>query len=251
MELDLKQFIKKKYGENTEVLRVKKDMHQKNMNDEIIFVIQFFIEKQLKDTKESEWIHRYREGREKNSGHLCICTHDIFNICEIEYIPLNITFIVGSECVKKNLPDLYLYTKEIHKKRKKVVKELKQKQFEIKYKAIKELKIFNECILNKQKVLNEILNLFKPKLLFISPPVISPLFSKIFTSSSISTSSLSFRGPYDFVDKWICYFPKYKGKTYKEVFNTDRKYCLWLLNCDKLKLNDTLKKYLEYKFKNT
>ena len=27
MELDLKQFIIKKYGENTEVLRVKKDMH--------------------------------------------------------------------------------------------------------------------------------------------------------------------------------------------------------------------------------
>jgi hypothetical protein len=242
MEFNLEQFIIEKYGEKTEITRVKKDNYLKNMKDEFIFVIQFFIKKQLKDTKESEWIYRYKEGGEKNSGHLCICTHDISNLCEIEYIPLNIVFVVGNECVKKNLPDLYLFSKEIHKKRKKVIKELK-KQFETNYnKAIKEIKNINECILNKKKVCNEILNLFKPKLLFISPPVIP-------TKPVYITRIPYTGGTYNFIDKWICHFPKHKGKTYKEVFDTDRAYCLWLLN-NYDKLNDKLKKYLEYKFKN-
>jgi hypothetical protein len=230
MELDLDRFIITKEVLTTYVVRVVKTLHTNNLGEEFIFVIEHFINKKLIETNINEWIKYDMEGGERDSGHLCICSHDIYNLCEIWYLPLDIKFQVGNCCVKKNLPKLYLKTLKCKNNKNKVIKELK-KFFNIRPKIyFIDEEIREEDKINKDIMLEELENLFKPKLVFSEEEYLT------------EKNNIIRR-----IGNYRVFFGKYKNMRYKELIEIDKNYCKYILTFKDDNYNIDIKKYIRFK----
>lgn len=90
-----------------------KSASQYQKHHEFIFILEYFIKQKLSDTNEEDWAELDWKKRdpaevaEDEDWRLCVCNQDICDLCPILHIPTNKSFIVGNECIKKNIPKLY------------------------------------------------------------------------------------------------------------------------------------------------
>ena len=90
-----------------------KSASQYQKHHEFIFILEYFIKQKLSDTNEEDWEELDWKKRdpaevaEDEDWRLCVCNQDICDLCPILHIPTNKSFIVGNECIKKNIPKLY------------------------------------------------------------------------------------------------------------------------------------------------
>jgi dGTP triphosphohydrolase len=126
-----------------------KSASQYQKHHEFIFILEYFINQKLSDTNEEDWEKLDWEERdpaevaEVADWRLCICNQDICDLCPILHKPTNKSFIVGNECIKKNIPKLYeklQYQKQERREQKKLVKEAEKQEIRERHAKLKEEK---------------------------------------------------------------------------------------------------------------
>ena len=161
----IKKFIDKEGGPSDEVIATtlhersqvyyhscsSKSASQYQKHHEFIFILEYFINQKLSDTNEEDWEELFWEERDPaevalvGDWRLCICNQDICDLCPILHKPTNKSFIVGNECIKKNIPKLYeklQYQKKERRQQKKLaekrVKEAEKQEIRERHSRLKE-----------------------------------------------------------------------------------------------------------------
>lgn len=188
---------------------------------EFIFILEYFIKQKLSDTNEEDWEELFRQERDpavvavNEDWRLCICNQDICDLCLILHKPTNKSFLVGNECIKKNIPKLYeklqYQRKERHKLKKLMAKRVKEAEMLERKAKLKE---------EKRRMLEEEYDR-KAK---IEEELEEELVEDIINFGSMTVSNID-----DKVEE-VIRFGKYKNKmTYGRIILADKSYARWLV----------------------
>ena len=150
----------------------KKKFNYSSKYEEFIYILEYFIEKALPDTLAEDWniiefegdrnlIENVNDLDVEKESFRCICNQSIKNFYYVQYIPLNYTFRVGVDCIRKRIPELYEKIKDFEIKQRKKIKQCANKIFTFgkyedqKYKVAYKDEIYAKWLVFKKIFLSE------------------------------------------------------------------------------------------------
>ena len=186
-------------------------------------MIEKFIGKPLRETGDNDWTHFYGHNDLSQADKICICTHQISDLCRITYIPLDIDFLVGNVCIGKISEALRDMDKKQNKLQNKIIKKIKAFHRESKIKKLQE-QWMKRRVMRKLKKFSKLSKIEK---------------HLIHRLKKIKERLKLFKN----IDEWSILFGKHKGTKYKVLIKNNPQYCTWMYdNCENLKLE--IREYL-------
>jgi len=236
------------------IVRIKGQLITSSKPSDFVLVLECIVKKPIKEIPKSDWevFGLYEDATNidlQESNSYCICSHSIHKLHNVLYKPLNIVFQVGEDCVCKHISEeLYLKLRRYSSFKNKI-KCIDCKTIPIdRRKLCGKEGLCEDCMYkrqleeenkkrkleeeNKKRQLEE--ENKKRKLQEEENKKIQRLKGE--QEKLIKT-----------VDKWVNFYGKiHKGITYKELIETEPKYCIWMYN-KYSNLNYKVKEYLKIK----